>query len=265
VKGWLNLCLRFRRRAGRGGIWNPYDNEMALFASLSQRNKQPELMDQPDLAAAPHHQALRALARINWLSGSARILWPALRRLAQETARPLRVLDIASGGGDVPIRLHQHAQRAKLAIQFTGVDVSPTAIDHARRRAQQAGAAVPFFALDALHGPLPDDYDVIMSSLFLHHLESDQAIDLLRRMGQAARALVLVNDLLRCRSGYCLAWLGARVLTKSHVVHVDGPRSVAGAFTMTEARLMADAAGLRGAAVAWRWPFRFLLQWRRRA
>jgi 2-polyprenyl-3-methyl-5-hydroxy-6-metoxy-1,4-benzoquinol methylase len=239
---------------------------MAFFVSLSQRNKQPELMDQPDLAAAAHNHALHALARINWLSGSARILWPALRRLAEEKrGQPLRVLDIATGGGDVPICLHQRAQRTGLVVQFSGVDVSPTAIDHARQRAEQAGAAVTFFTHDALRGSLPDDYDVIMSSLFLHHLERDQAIDLLRRMGQATRSMVLINDLIRSRSGYCLAWLGARVLTRSHVVHVDGPRSVAGAFTISEACQLADAAGLHGAGASWRWPFRFLLQWRRRA
>jgi SAM-dependent methyltransferase len=239
---------------------------MAFFASLGQRNKQPELMDQPDLAAAAHQQALHALARINWLSGSARILWPAIRRLAEEKrGQPLRVLDIATGGGDVPIRLHLCARRAKLAIQFTGVDFSPTAIDHARRRADKARAAVTFFSLDALRAPLPDDYDVIMSSLFLHHLEQHEAIDLLRRMGQSARSMVLINDLIRCRSGYCLAWLGARALTMSHVVHVDGPRSVAGAFTMVEACQMAEGAGLLGAVAYWRWPFRFLLQWSRPA
>jgi 2-polyprenyl-3-methyl-5-hydroxy-6-metoxy-1,4-benzoquinol methylase len=239
---------------------------MAFFATLSQRNKQPELMDQPDLAAAPHHQALHALARINWLSGSARILWPAIRRLAEESrGQRLRVLDIATGGGDVPIRLHQHAQRARLAIEFTGADVSPTALDHARQRARQCGAAVTFLALDALHAPLPVDYDVIMSSLFLHHLESAEAIDLLSRMRQASRSMVLINDLIRCRPGHALAWLGARVLTRSHLVHIDGPRSVEGAFTMAEARRMAEAAGLHGAAVSWRWPFRFLLQWRRPA
>jgi SAM-dependent methyltransferase len=234
---------------------------MTFFASLRQRNKQPEIMDQPGLPAEQHRQALRGLARINWISGSDRILWPALRQLAQVTARPLRVLDIATGGGDVPIRLQERAKRAGLPIEFAGADISSTAIDHARQR----GAAVDFFTLDALHAALPTDYDVIISSLFLHHLEAEEAIDLLRRMGRATRSLLLVNDLLRSQPGYWLAWMGTRVLSMSHVVHVDGPLSVAGAFSLAEARQMAEAAGLQDAAVAWRWPFRFLLKWRRPA
>jgi hypothetical protein len=47
------------------------------------------------------------------------------------------------------------------------------------------------------------------------------------------------------------------------VVHFDGPASVAGAFTQAEARELAERAGLRGAEVAARWPFRWLLTWRR--
>ena len=234
------------------------------MTSLTVRSKQPEIMDQPDLPIHQHQHALRGLARINWISGSDRLLWPAIQRLALEkSGRPLRVLDIATGGGDVPIRLFHRAKRAGLPIEFAAADISLTAIEHARQQAKQHGARVEFFALDALHAPLPTDYDVITSSLFLHHLEAGEATDLLRRMGQATRSMVLINDLIRSQPGYWLAWLGTRVLSRSAVVHVDGPRSVEGAFSMPEALRMAEAAGLHGARVEWRWPFRFLLQWSR--
>jgi hypothetical protein len=60
-----------------------------------------------------------------------------------------------------------------------------------------------------------------------------------------------------------LAHVAGRILTTSDVVHVDGPRSVEGAFTMEEARALAERAGLHGATVRWRWPFRYLLKWDR--
>ena len=70
----------------------------------------PEIMDQPGLAPDRHHAALRGLSRINLLSGTARVLWPPLRELARETApRSARVLDLATGGGDVPLRLWRKA------------------------------------------------------------------------------------------------------------------------------------------------------------
>ena len=57
--------------------------------------------------------------------------------------------------------------------------------------------------------------------------------------------------------------LATRVLSGSRVVHVDGPRSVEGAFTALEAQKLAERAGLAGARVSRRWPCRYLLSWSR--
>jgi 2-polyprenyl-3-methyl-5-hydroxy-6-metoxy-1,4-benzoquinol methylase len=232
--------------------------------NLSRRRLQPEIMDQPDLDAGRHEQALRGLKRINSWTGSARILWPPVRTLArQSAARPVRVLDLATGGGDVPIRLWWKARRAGLSVQIEGCDVNPRAIAFARVQAQRGGADVMFFELDAIQDRLPPGYDVVMSSLFLHHLSEEHAVSLLRRMAAAAGRMILVNDLIRSLAGYTLAYLGTRLLTASSVVHTDGPRSVQAAFTIAEASALATQAGLSGAAVARRWPCRFLLTWSR--
>lgn len=231
---------------------------------MHQRRLQPEIMDQPGLAEQEHIAALRGLARINWWSGSARLLWPPIRDLARENpSRPLRVLDVATGGGDVPIRLWRRARQAGLPIQVDGCDRSSTAVGHATRNAEHRRADVRFFPLDALNEPLPSGFDVVVSSLFLHHLTEEQAVELLRRTGEAANRLVLINDLARSRAGYALAYAGTRLLSRSWVAHVDGPRSVEAAFTPAEALALAQRAGLTGATVARRWPCRFLLTWRR--
>jgi hypothetical protein len=62
-----------------------------------------------------------------------------------------------------------------------------------------------------------------------------------------------------------LAHVAARALTRSHVVHVDAPRSVRAAFTRSEVRGLASQAGLDGAHVIRRWPCRLLLIWKRPA
>jgi 2-polyprenyl-3-methyl-5-hydroxy-6-metoxy-1,4-benzoquinol methylase len=219
-------------------------------------------MDQPALDEALHLGALRGLERINRWSGSAGILWRAIRALARPAGgAPLRVLDVATGAGDVPLGLWRKARRAGVSVRVEGCDRSTRAVTHARRRAAEAGADVPYFELDALGGPLPGGYDVVISSLFLHHLDEDQAVDLLRRMAQAARQLVLVNDLRRGLGGLLLAHVATRLLSASPVVHRDGPLSVVAAFTPAEARELAGRAGLAGVRVVRRWPCRFLLSW----
>jgi SAM-dependent methyltransferase len=221
-------------------------------------------MDQPELDVSAHSAALRGLGRINRLSFSASILWPAIAGLAM--ARPghtVRVLDLASGGGDIPIALARRADRAGLDIQIDGCDMSPVAVAFATRAARDAGAPVGFFALDAVNDPLPQDYHVLMCSLFLHHLARDEAMELMQRMAGAARSRILANDLLRSRIGYGIAWAGCRVLSRSAIVHHDGPASVRSAFDLAEARTLAECAGLVGALIEPRWPWRFLLTWSR--
>lgn len=237
---------------------------MLLFHSVAQRRRRPEIMDQPDLAPARHFQALRGLERINRWSGSARLLWrPILAHAAKHSALPTRLLDVATGGGDIPIRLWNYARRAGLPLEIAGCDRSPYAVDYARRRAQACGADVHFFAWDVLHNGLPGLYDIVTSSLFLHHLEEAQAVALLQSMAEAAQQLLLINDLVRSGAGYALAYLGTRFLSASDVVHTDGPRSVEGAFTVEELRALAQKAGLEGARVTRYWPCRMLLEWER--
>jgi 2-polyprenyl-3-methyl-5-hydroxy-6-metoxy-1,4-benzoquinol methylase len=232
-----------------------------MLISLTERCRRPELMDQPGLPADRHRQALRGLERINWWSSSARLLWHPLQRLLRE-GRTLRLLDVASGAGDVPLRLWRSARREGLPLQVAGCDRSATAVQYARAQARHAGADIDFFVADVL-GDLRGEYDVVTCSLFLHHLENDQAVQVLRRLARLASRLVLVSDLRRCPLGMMAAYVGTRLLSASPVVRVDGPRSVAAAFTRSELVELARRAGLADAEVTQRWPFRLLLRWER--
>ena len=107
-------------------------------------------------------------------------------------------------------------------------------------------------------------YDVLISSLFYHHLSEEQVVLLLEKMAAATKHLLIVNDLRRCYAGLLLAHVACRLLTRSRVVHTDGPRSVRAAFTSEEMQVLARRAGLNDTYVAHRWPCRFLCTWRKR-
>jgi len=237
---------------------------MRARLDLTKRRCQVEIMDEPGLDADRHVHALRGLARINFWSGSAGILWHGLGELTH-AGNTLRLLDVASGAGDVPIRLWHKARRAGVVLDVDGCDLSPLAVDFASRQAEACRADVRFFVWNALVDQLVSPYDVVTSSLFLHHLSEEQAITLLRRMAGMARRLVLVNDLRRGLPGFLLAYVGTRLLTTSPVLHTDGPRSVEAAFTLPEVNTLARQAGLEGAVVERRWPCRLLLKWQRGA
>ena len=227
---------------------------------LMERRRQPEWMDEPGLDEQLHARALDGLARINRSTDSPGTLWPRIHRLMDSSSEPLRVLDVGAGGGDVVVSLYHRAESTGRKIQIDGCDTSPFAVEYARRHADSNGAsACRFFRHDVLAERLPDGYDVAMCSLFLHHFDEEDALAILSRMNAAARRLVLVQDLRRTCLGYALAWAGCRLLSRSPVVHKDGPLSVAGAFTSEEARILAVGAGLSGIEIEHRWPQRFIL------
>ncbi len=228
------------------------------------RSREPEIMDDPALEIRKHLWALEGLERINRLSGSAGIVWPPIRELAHQAKSSLWVLDIATGAGDVPIGLWRRARQARISLRIDGCDRNLRSVEYARERARTAKAEVSFFPMDALEEPIPAGYDVLLSSLFLHHLDEQPTIALLRKMAAAAKQMVVINDLVRSNAGFAVASLGTRLITSSEVVHIDGPRSVRAAYTLSEIREMLFQAGCEGGTVAWRWPFRFLAVWRKR-
>ena len=237
---------------------------------LRVRDRQPELMDQPGLDPQLHAQALRGLRRINRWSRSVAMLWRQLKlELLYKQQRTsnfraeLHVLDVACGGGDTVVALASRAQRSSLPICVDGCDFSATAVELAKHEADRENLDhVNFFIADALHDQLPADYDVVMCSLFLHHLDELEAVRLLQQM-QVARQAVLVNDLRRTRLGFYLAYLGTRILSRSRIVHTDGPLSVRAAWAEPEVADVARQAGMVNVRFERFWPQRFLMSWRR--
>jgi 2-polyprenyl-3-methyl-5-hydroxy-6-metoxy-1,4-benzoquinol methylase len=223
-------------------------------------------MDQPGLDREMHHRALDGLRAAIAISRTAEVMWHGIMEagIVPQDGQPLRIFDIATGGGDVLIGVAQLAARHGVAVQTYGCDISATAVEYARRSADQAKLSdTRFFQLNALVDSLPEEYDVVMSTLFFHHLGNDDAKQLLTCMAKSARCCVLVDDLCRSWLGYLYAWAGGRLLTRSPIVHTDGPLSVSAAFTIPEFRQLAQDTGLRDARFRRHWPQRFLMSWKK--
>jgi SAM-dependent methyltransferase len=229
---------------------------------LRQRALRPELMDDPTLDPGHHETALRGLERINWISRSTAIVWPPLRDLWKRSGRPMRVLDIACGGGDVTRGLARASLHAGAHVEVHGCDFNERAVELARNASVGMDRPPFFYRRDILNEGVPDGYDAVVSSLFFHHLTDSQSAVLLKDMARKVR-LVVVNDLQRGIAGYVLAKAGCRLLSRSHVVRNDGPVSVTGAYTAREFVKLAASAGLCGGRITRHWPCRFRWVWER--
>lgn len=212
-------------------------------------------MDEAGLDPAEHRRALAGLRRINAWSGTVGAIWPLVRDRCRSATRGLRLLDLACGGGEVAIGLRRRARREGLALDVTGCDRSPVAVAAARA----ASTDVSFEVRDVIADGVPRGYDVLLSTLFLHHLDAGTARAFLHHMADSGAGLLIVDDLARELGGWVLAWAGSRVLSRSWVVHVDALRSVEAAFKPAEAEALAREAGWGRVEVRRHWPARYQL------
>lgn len=236
----------------------------SVLGGLDQRRLEPEVMDDPALDPVRHRHALDGLARLNAWSVSDRAIFRPVLKLSRELGRPIRLLDVACGGGDLITRLSRRARRAGIELRPTGCDVSHLALDVAADRTRRAGVEARFLRRDVIRDGLPEGFDAVVCTLFLHHLEDAAAVGLLRAIDRARPRMAIVQDLRRTRPGALLAFGASQALTRSPVVHNDALLSVGAAFTRPEVARLAQRAGLRYPHPARVWPLRWQLVWRSR-
>lgn len=226
---------------------------LRAFAPLPREVARVELLDRPGVPRTELAENLADIARLNRL-GPTRAL---LAHLAPVFARhrgpaPLRVLDLGTGGGDVPAAVVRWARARGRRVSVLALDLQPEVLACAGAAARDL-PEVRLVAGDALQPPVRrDGVDVALCSLTLHHLPEAAVVRLLRLMADAARLGFVVSDLRRSRLAYAAAWLTTRLISKSRLTRHDGPLSVLRAYTREELARLAGAAGLPG--VRWHEP-----------
>jgi ubiquinone/menaquinone biosynthesis C-methylase UbiE len=208
-----------------------------------------ELLDGPLVDPATLDGNLRDLARVNRLLGGASLSDRALEALAGEPGddgRTVALLDVGTGGADIPVSLAERWTSRGRRLEIVGVENRAAIIDAAARiNPDLTRHHIRLVVADGRSLPWPDGaFDVAHCSLVLHHLDPKSGVAMLREMARVSSRGVIVNDLARGR----WLWLGARLLarvgTTNRYTQHDGPLSVRRAWTLAEARAMLAVAGL---------------------
>jgi SAM-dependent methyltransferase len=227
---------------------------------FATRSQQPELMDTESVGFEDFRACLVDLARVNQLTLAYRPTLAFFDRLlpsARRLGRPIEVVDVGSGYGDMLREIDAWALRRGVAVSLTGVDLNPWS----RRAAAQAtppGTQINWVTADAFAYDPPRGIDVVVSSLFAHHLPDPLVAKFLGWMQANARLGWFVNDLHRHPLPYHLFRHCAKLAGFHRFVQHDGPVSIASAFAASDWRRLLVAAAIDPTAVEveWRMPFR---------
>ena len=224
---------------------------------LADRLQAQELMDDPALPAGTYRQVLADLARVNQATLAYR---PTLDFLARAVGRRTRfsLLDVGFGDGDMLRRIARWAARRGIEAELTGIDLNPNSKAAAEAKAWP-GAPIRFLAGD--YADLAGGgFDCIVSSLVAHHMSHEQMVAFLRFMDLEAKVGWFINDLHRhglARLGYPLL---ARLQGWHPIVRLDGAMSIERSYRPAEWPPILAEAGVEGAAVRRKFPFRLCVE-----
>lgn len=210
---------------------------------LSSRQRQAEWMDAPDADPDQLRRSLRFIRRVNFLFGYTRATLSHVKRFSKgwKPGQTVRILDVATGSADVPKAILRWASRAGFDVRVVGIDL------HARTVAEAAAGnsdeRLTMVRADAMRLPFADgSFDYALTNMFLHHLDDDQVVTVLREMSRVARRGIVVADLSRDARAY--RWISLFTLLANPMVRHDARVSVAQAFTRAEVLALRDRAGM---------------------
>lgn len=223
-----------------------------------RRSEAEEWMD-GDCDYDTFRDCLTDLARVNRMTLAYRPTLSFFDRLHAEghlpQGRPLNVLDVGFGQGDMLRKVAAWANRRGVPVTLTGIDLSPWSAK-AARDATLTGLQIDWRTGDVFAFRPARPVDVILSALVAHHMPDDAVIRFLRWQEETARIGWFVNDLHRHRFSYHGFKVASRLLRMHPFVQHDGPVSIARSFVRQDWARHLSAAGVQGARVEGWMPFR---------
>lgn len=200
----------------------------------------PELLDTDSGTPREVAKTLADLRMLNRRFGGIRTMSALLSEVAdQRHLTELDWLDVAGGAGDV-------ANLTQESLGRTGITVHPVVLDRAATHLNGKHVNV---CGDALALPFRDAaFDVVGSSLFVHHLGPHELARFASEGLRVARHAFVINDLIRNPVHLGVA-LAGRVIYRSRLTRHDAPASVRAAYTVDEVRAILEKSGASAVSV----------------
>ncbi|MGB3608018.1 MAG: methyltransferase domain-containing protein [Psychroserpens sp.] len=232
---------------------------MSILVDTTYRSNEEEIMDDLDYNGPILHDALDKLAKINqWLGGNkVTINGLKLALKNHDKSKLITIIDLGCGGGDILREVARFGTHHGYQFRLVGIDANEHTVNYAASLSTDYDN-IQFKAVDIFSSEFKQlHYDLVLTTLFLHHFKEDVLVEFLKPVLQKAKLGVVVNDLHRHKLAYYLFKLLCTTIKNKTIIE-DGLTSVLRGFKRKELegisqQLNADF------QLNWKWAFRW--QW----
>ena len=224
---------------------------------FTYRSTLPEMMDDFSLGQETINPIMDELEVVNKLLGGYSVFYNAFKKLKFKD--DLTISDWGCGGGDSLRVLADWGRKKGITLKFIGVDATESAVEYATHKSRFY-PEICYIHSDVMSDDLkPNQFDIVISSLFTHHFENENWIALIKKMLSCSRQAVIVNDLHRHWFAYHSIGILTQLFSKSIMVKHDSKLSVLKGFKRAELENLLQKAGVKNYALKWMWAFRWQL------
>ncbi len=216
---------------------------------FEHRSIELERLDRGDYTPLEYARWQQEMFFIHRLLGEQRALF---RAIEPNTTDRLSILEIGAGSGDLLRSVKRRARNDNNIL--IGSDGSFDAVKSIHANGCEA------VQCNGLQLPFADNtFDVVYSSLTLHHFADAAAVILLKEMQRVASKRVIVIDLRRSRLAYRLYRIFGKLLLQPFT-YEDGSLSIKRSFTQNELVSLAEKAGFSSVEVFRSAAFRIVMR-----
>jgi 2-polyprenyl-3-methyl-5-hydroxy-6-metoxy-1,4-benzoquinol methylase len=196
-----------------------------------------EMMDRPQPVSGELERDLERIRQLNRWFGSYRLILNFVRRWIKRGART-RIVDLATGSGDIPRLIVDYARQIGARIEIDAVDRQSATLEIARKLSADY-PEISYHKVNIIEWNSADAYDIVLCTLTLHHFSEEDAVSVLQRCRELSRRFVLVSDV---RRGFFLqagVYLLTALIFRERMTRYDARLSAVRAFSFSEMRDLA--------------------------
>lgn len=232
---------------------------MSIFLDTTYRSNNTELMDDFSMKGELLRDTLDKLGAINkWLGGNQITLNGIKKLLSDQTKdKKYTIVDLGCGHGDILRLIANYGRKKGYLLNLIGIDANQDAIDYANELSVNY-PELSFMNIDIFSKEFQTlNYDIALSTLFLHHFNEKEISELLTVLSNKATLGIVVNDLQRSEIAYGLFKLLGLTISNNVIVQ-DGLTSILRSFKRKELKQLSENLNLKS-EIRWKWAFRY--QW----